>query len=182
MNHDSPLPVPFENSYWAVEKNLLAGCYPSSLIAEQKTQMLEGLLDVDVRHIVNLTSDFEWDNQGGYEAEMSQLAAARNQVVVFRQFPIFDGCVPSIEFMQDILADIEDALWSDRGAVYVHCWAGRGRTGTVIGCFLARSGVAIGEDVLTEMAKLRSRMPNGHKESPETEEQREFVRNWKLNQ
>ena len=36
--------------------------------------------------------------------------------------------------MGDVLTLIEEALV--RGAVYVHCWGGIGRTGTVVGCWL----------------------------------------------
>lgn len=173
--------VPFKDSYWAVEKNLLAGKFPTSEIASTTTQMLERLLDVGVRYMVNLTqydeSEWRW-----YEHEMATLAAERNQVVEFRQFPIPDGCVPTLEFMQKILNEIDNFMWANGGAVYVHCWAGRGRTGTVVGCFLARNGVALGEDVLELLATLRRDLPNAHKESPENEEQRDMVRQWKLDQ
>lgn len=173
--------VPFENSYWAVEKNLLAGAFPNSQSQKETTLMLERLLDVGVRYMVNLTqydeTDWLW-----YEHEMATLAAERNQVVEFRQFPIPNGCVPTVEFMQTILNEIDNFMWDNGGVVYVHCWAGRGRTGTVIGCFLARNGVALGEEVLELLATLRRALPNAHKESPETEEQREMVRQWKLDQ
>ena len=181
MTQNTQDEIPFKDSYWAVETNLLAGKFPTSETSSTTTQMLERLLDVGVRYMVNLTqydeSEWRW-----YEHEMATLAAERNQVVEFRQFPIPDGCVPTVEFMQTILNEIDNFMWANGGAVYVHCWAGRGRTGTVVGCFLARNGVALGEDFLVLLATLRRDLPNAHKESPETDEQREMVRQWKLDQ
>jgi len=52
----------------------------------------------------------------------------------------------------------------DRGmeqnpAVYLHCWGGRGRTGTVVGCYLARHGMAVGEAALDLLGELRQNEP-----------------------
>ena len=174
--------VPFKDSYWAVERTLLAGPFPNDHFDDSAIQMLEGLLDVGVRHIINLTDNEETDCRGDYEPQMRDIAAKRNQEVTFTQFQIPGHCVPTVELMQAILDDIDNVLSSKRGAVYVHCWAGRGRTGTVVGCFLARHGMAVGESALKMVAFLRNASPKICLESPETEEQRDFVRQWKLDQ
>ena len=173
--------LPFVASYWAVPTNLLAGAFPNDHFEDESTQILERMLDLGIRHIINLTDSDESNCRGDYFPDMTRLAAQRKIEVVFRQFPIPDRCVPSVEHMQMILDDIDDALLSQR-PVYVHCWGGRGRTGTVVGCLLARNGVAMGDDCLKMMADLRRDASNGHRESPETEEQREFVRQWKQGQ
>lgn len=74
--------------------------------------------------------------------------------------------------MQMILDTLDSAMESGH-TVYLHCHGGRGRTGTVVGCWLVRHG-RTGEQALARIAELR-----GDHESPETREQRAFVLNWK---
>ena len=73
---------------------------------------------------------------------------------------------------------IDSALGRGRNA-YVHCWGGVGRTGTVVGCWLVRHG-RTGDGALAELGELwRSVEKIHHKPvSPETREQREYVRQW----
>ncbi len=83
---------------------------------------------------------------------------------------------PLPEGMARILDTIDAALEAGR-TVYVHCYGGIGRTGTVVGCYLVRHGTD-GEAALAEIARLRRETPDGWKRSPETHAQREMVRNW----
>jgi protein-tyrosine phosphatase len=62
--------------------------------------------------------------------------------------------------------------------VYVHCFGGIGRTGTVVGCYLVRHG-ADAETALAEIARRRQGTPDGYRRSPETNEQRQFVLTWR---
>jgi ADP-ribosylglycohydrolase len=82
--------------------------------------------------------------------------------------------------MRRILDAIDSAL--DTGqTVYVHCWGGVGRTGTVIGCWLVRHGRS-GQAALREVATLYSAMSEAkrrrHPRSPETESQRRMIAHW----
>jgi len=69
--------------------------------------------------------------------------------------------------------------------VYVHCYGGVGRTGTVAGCLLIEHG-ASGEEALTTVADLFGTMSpekvrrHRYHGSPETEQQRQFVRAWSM--
>ena len=80
--------------------------------------------------------------------------------------------------MRDILDEIDHAL-AKNSPVYVHCLGGKGRTGTVVGCYLARHGIAVGRAALAKIRELRRNHPDAHVISPETEEQRQFVIRWK---
>ena len=91
--------------------------------------------------------------------------------------PIRDMNIPLVEGMVSILDEIDRAM-ERNPAVYLHCWGGRGRTGTVVGCYLARHGMAVGEAALDLLGELRQNDPISHLPSPETEIQAEFVRNW----
>ena len=62
--------------------------------------------------------------------------------------------------------------------VYVHCGGGIGRAATVVGCYLARHGMAAGDDVLKLIAELRENDPQSYKRSPGMQEQIDMVRSW----
>ena len=101
--------------------------------------------------------------------------------VEFERFPIRDVSVPERpEDMAAILDHIDRRLANGR-KVYVHCWGGVGRTGTVVGGYLVRRG-ASGEDALARLEDLWSTVSLVkqlyHPRSPETGEQEEMVRLW----
>jgi protein-tyrosine phosphatase len=78
--------------------------------------------------------------------------------------------------MNEILDAIEGFLGQNKPD-YVYCWGGVGRTGTVVGCWLLRHDrLAEPSNVLEVLRDLRRQdQERGHRESPETEEQRRFV-------
>ena len=81
--------------------------------------------------------------------------------------------------MVEILDAIDDDLAVGHN-VYVHCWGGVGRTGTVVGCWLIRHGYATAGDVLDVVSDLRigDAGTGGTRMSPETLEQIDFVVGW----
>jgi protein-tyrosine phosphatase len=98
--------------------------------------------------------------------------------VVCVRHPIRDLSVPTVNEMRDILDTIDQYLESHR-AVYVHCWGGIGRTGTVIGCWLLRRQFAEPSNVLDVLMRLRQQdRERRNRMSPETGEQQVFVRQW----
>jgi protein-tyrosine phosphatase len=84
--------------------------------------------------------------------------------------------------MRAILSYIEAELAAGR-LVYVHCLGGVGRTGTVVGCLLVENG-ASGDEALAMVSTLFETMSpekvhrHRHDGSPQTEQQRQFVRAW----
>ena len=79
--------------------------------------------------------------------------------------------------MAAILDTIHEELAANR-RVYVHCWGGVGRTGTVIGCLLVRRG-APGDQALEQFQELwKACAKSAKRESPETREQRDYVISW----
>ncbi len=57
-------------------------------------------------------------------------------------------------------------------------WGGVGRTGTVVGCYLLKQGMANKNTVLETVKTLKKNTTIVNRVSPETEEQREFVLDW----
>ena len=100
---------------------------------------------------------------------------------MMKRFPITDKNVPSIELMKKVLDEI-DRLKADEIPVYIHCWGGIGRTGTVVGCWLMRHGLAQRNNVLDKIFDLRRSQVEPScmaYNSPETEIQERFILNWK---
>jgi|YNPNPStandDraft_1061719.scaffolds.fasta_scaffold87689_1 hypothetical protein len=176
-------PLPFPRSYWVVPGQLLAGCYPGDPHPQEAQRKLTGLLDVGIRHVINLMEPQEKNHEGRpfvpYQESLTHLAQERGIPVTCVRFPIRDGNVPSREGMRAILDDLDQALAEGR-PVYVHCWGGRGRTGTVVGCYLARHGWANGPEALAKIRELRCHEPTSALPSPETAVQREMVCSWKV--
>jgi protein tyrosine/serine phosphatase len=144
---------------------------------------LHGLLQAGIRVIINLMEEHEtsWDGAPfvPYQGIFQDLASASGIEVEMMRFPIQDLTCPSRAAMCMILDTIDSAIYSGR-PVFVHCWAGRGRTGTVVGCYLARHGLASGIVALNKIQELRRFDPTAHLESPQTGEQRSMVIEWSL--
>ena len=77
-----------------------------------------------------------------------------------------------------ILDAIDKAL-EDGKNVYVHCWGGIGRTGTVVGCWLVRHGMTA-DEAPAQIVERWQRMEKAyrHPRWPQTPHQRSYVRNW----
>ncbi len=154
-------------SCWVREGVLLAGPYPASRDEETTRARLRALLTAGVTVFVDLTEEGE---RPPYLGTLRDEAARGGRGVVHYRLAIPDFGVPDEAHMAAILDTIDGAIATGQ-AVYVHCLGGVGRTGTAIGCYLARQG-ASGQEALRQVAAL---LGEG---SPETEAQRQFVRRW----
>ena len=172
--------LPFPRSYWVVPGRLLAGFLPSDPEPAGADAKLRALLDAGVGTAINLMEADERDHAGrrftAYESPLRALAESRGVGVRCERHPIPDLGVPSPAEMVAILDAIDAGL--PQGVVYVHCWGGRGRTGTVVGCWLARHGLATGGAVLELLAALTAARRREFPSIPETSRQRAFVTAW----
>ena len=83
--------------------------------------------------------------------------------------------MPTVARMREIQAVINESLAAGR-PVYVHCWGGTGRTGTVIGCWLVEQGRA--KDPIEALKSLRANCGKSSRRSPDTDDQEAFVESW----
>lgn len=174
--------APFPNSYVVPDTRLIAGEYPGCAPGRRRRAeaKLGAVLDAGVRTLVDLTRPE--DGLAPYADALAAAAAERGLGdVVHHALPIRDMGTCGAAEMRAILDTIDAALADGRG-VYVHCWGGVGRTGTVIGCWLVRHGRG-GAAALDEVGRMfatmspskRTRHPEG---SPQTREQRAMVLGW----
>lgn len=177
--------VPFARSYWVVPGKLLAGCYPGDKNPRQAEAKLRGLLASGIRVVVNLMEEDEIGHDGEYfvtyEEQLQKMAREVGTEVECVRVSVPDLTAPSPKLMITILDHIDLAISQDK-PVFVHCWGGKGRTGTVVGCYLARHGIASGKEALQKIKELRKNDPTSHQASPETDSQRRLVRYWRKGQ
>ena len=131
--------------------------------------------------MINLTSPNELPP---YDEIAREEARAHGLTVTHDRRTIGDLSIPdSSKFMADTLDAIDSAI-AEGKTVYVHCWAGVGRTGTVVDCWLVRHG-RTGDQALAQIADWwlimdhfkRAANPTSH----QTPQQRSYVRNWAEN-
>jgi ADP-ribosyl-[dinitrogen reductase] hydrolase len=162
-------PPPLANCYWVVPGKLLAGEYPGGATPEATRERLKRLTEAGVGAFIDLTQPGELSS---YEAELPSDA-------LYLRRPIPDHGLPEERsHMAAILEALRHALGSPRG-VYLHCRAGIGRTGTVVGCFLVEQGAG-GVRALDELNRLWQQSARSAQwpSVPETPEQVEYVLNW----
>lgn len=144
--------------YWVEPGRLAAGPHP-------RRETVPELLDAGITAFVDLTRAGELDAYDGL------IGAA-----VHHRRPIGDFGIPTDDALTGTL-DLIDGLQAEGHAVYVHCWAGVGRTGTVVACHLIRRGMH-GDEALARIAKLREAIGR-YDASPEMPEQRTLVERWR---
>jgi len=168
--------IPIIESYWVEENLFLAGEYPGSYNPEEMRRRMDAFLESGIRTFIDLTQPHELVP---YEPILKEQARIYDYSAVYHRFAIRDHGVPSVQTMSLILDTIDSAIQSG-SPVYIHCWGGVGRTGTVVGCYLIRHGMSA-KKALERVDMLYKTRPQNYflARSPETEEQFDFVRNWR---
>ncbi len=173
MPDQDPLPSPpdrpLANSYWVIPGTLLAGEHPAGLSEAETRSRLEGLRQAGIDCFIDLTEPEE-------QAEYRHLLPPDAE---YQRSPIADTAVPNnVSQTMDLLLGIRMALGRGRG-IYVHCRAGIGRTGLIIGCFLAEQE-GNGKTAIKELNRLwrQSERSRAWPVVPQTEEQADYIRSW----
>ncbi|HZU87127.1 MAG TPA: dual specificity protein phosphatase family protein [Anaerolineaceae bacterium] len=164
-------PTPYIDSYWVLPGHFLAGEYPAVRLSEDLTRIkLRLLLQAGVDTFFDLTQMGELPP---YDPILLEEAGWLDKQVSHQRHPIRDFGIPTREEMDALLKALEGALAAGKH-VYLHCWGGIGRTGTVVACYLVRQGSS-GEKALRQLKELREACGILFPPSPESDAQREFV-------
>ena len=165
LNVDRPLP----NTYWVIPGRVLAGEYPAGADVDEARARLARLQEAGIDAFVDLT----------VEGEMPAYRHLLTSGTYYLRSAIVDTGVPeSAAQIRRLLGNIQSAL--NRGKrIYVHCRAGIGRTGLVVGCFLAdqESNGAAAIKILNRLW-LQSERAKSWPKVPQTPEQADYIRRW----
>jgi ADP-ribosyl-[dinitrogen reductase] hydrolase len=162
-------PLPLRHCYWVVPGLLLAGEHPDGASRDKTKDRLKKLLAAGIECFVDLTKPTElprYDTLLPFYVEYTRKAIKDH------------GLPASRDQMIEILELVGNSMRAGR-PVYVHCRAGIGRTGTVIGCLLVERGLS-GEGALDELNRLwqQSKRSKTWEFVPETEAQTHYIRDW----
>lgn len=165
--HDASL-----HAWWVEPGEVLAGEYPAARNEPRRTSdKLNLLVDAGIRTFIDLTTSD--DPIDPYEPTMTAAAEARNLDLRHLSAGIPDlGVLPDPEYDHIIGLIREHRL---RGGVYIHCWGGVGRTGTVVGSLLADKGHDY-DTIIRTLKALREGTKKEDRPCPENETQRGVLR------
>lgn len=168
-------------NYPVIPNHLYAGEIPSSINDHEFQLKIQYLKELGITHIINLTEINEQNFKGiplrkymDY-AEM-QFSMSGMELNCFR-FPIKDLDIPTITHMRTVINAINEAI-HEGGKVYVHCWGGIGRTGTVIGCYLIEHGILLNHTAVPFIEFLKRNTSIKNRQSPETPDQVNYILRW----
>lgn len=156
---------PLYQSYYIQEKNIFAGEYPGDKSKDVASRKINQMIHFGVRHFIDLTE----------EGELAPYEQLLPQGCTHTRFPIRDVSAPkSVDYAQQIIDRINELSKRNDGYVYIHCWGGVGRTGTIVGCYLASDNY---DSTMKILRYVFSAMPKAsHRVTPETKEQENFIR------
>lgn len=152
-----------------VDWNIYAGEYPGDKYGEKAEEKIEQMTHFGVRHYIDLTE----------EGELRPYSQLLPKGTTYTRFPIRDCDVPSsIDDVERLIRHIQKLSKRNDGYVYIHCWGGVGRTGTIVACYFAENNSF--EKAMQLLRKQFSEMPkSSHRTTPDTNEQINFVKKYK---
>ena len=162
---------PLNQSFYVGGRNIFAGEYPGDKYEANAKDKIRQMTEFGVRHYIDLTE----------EGELKPYAHLLPSDATYTRFPIRDVSVPrSIDEVKTLIGHIDELSARNDGYVYIHCWGGVGRTGTIVACYLAQHmEYPTLEKVLSQLRTRFSEMPkSAYRRTPETSEQDQFVQEY----
>ena len=158
---------PLYQSYYLKTRNIFAGEYPGDKNGEKAQVKIDQMAHFGVRHFIDLTE----------EGELRPYSHLLPKGCTYTRFQIHDVSVPdSVESVSRLIDHIHELSKRDDGYVYIHCWGGVGRTGTIVGCLLSHQYDFDYEITMNVLKNAFSDCPkSAYRNIPETQEQCDFI-------
>lgn len=170
---------PYPTTYWLKPGLILCGETPRDKADDVPQHKMTAILKAGIRTFIDLTEPDELLPYADIARAKAKLLGIDPAELVFTRHAIKDGFIPySPDVMRAVLSQIRSSRDADR-PVYIHCWGGVGRTGTVVGCFLREEHQWTGEEALAELTRCYKFCSKFDRlRSPENEMQRNYVKEW----
>ena len=166
--HDNTL-----HAWWVEPGRLLAGEYPGARTPSQAAEKVRLLIEeAGIDSIIDLTTPA--DGLAPYRRALQEAAEKAGRQVHHLAHPIPDMGVIEQDGYDQIIARIRAEIDAGRLA-YLHCWGGKGRTSTVVGCLLIDDGLDY-ESAIARIAELRSETRKAVDACPESASQHRVLR------
>lgn len=111
--------------------NIWGAEYPGDYNEELAKEKIQHAIEFGITHFIDLTEEGELPPYSHLLPEDGSVS--------YIHFPIKDAHAPqSAEEVDKLLIKMEDILSSPNHKIYLHCWGGVGRTGTISACWIAR--------------------------------------------
>jgi len=131
---------PTDTSNWVVKGLVLCGEYPGKSDDRVHVNTLTTFMRIGITTYVCLQEELELVKLSHFRPYFDDyhkmVAQEGKNMAYFLQFPIEDGGEASND--SELLAFVEGLVGRIKTGekLYIHCWAGRGRTGIVVACLL----------------------------------------------
>jgi len=166
---------------------LLAGAYPGSSGEDALASDLNAILDAGIRSVMSLVEEDEGVGtfEGGdhflpYADQLEALGEERGVIVEIQNHAIGYRTVPTDQEMSFLLDAVDAEIDGRNSPTLIHCSDGHGRSALVVGCYLARHGIAEGKGVIEKIKELRATVPGlADHNCPDNIVQERFVTRWK---
>lgn len=158
---------PIKQSYCVIPDKIYAGEYAGDLKDPQRK--VDQLTSFGITHFIDLTE----------EGELMPYKMLLPRECVYFRFPIKDVSIPqSNDDVAGLMKYISSVIANPANKVYVHCWGGVGRTGTIVACLYEYLGESY-YDAVKHLRESFKQCPKSHwLQTPETEEQLGFIRSF----
>ncbi len=168
---------PLPNTYWIEAGRLLAGEYPATPSRADTLFRLNKLLAAGITCFIDLTEPGEL---APYDTLLPSAKTPSGLFVMYVRKPIRDHSIPHTREAMLEIHEYLDRVFAAGHNVYLHCHAGIGRTGIVLGCYLVHRGMLpdAALDRLNALWRFNARSKDWP-HTPETDEQYEYVLNWR---
>ena len=164
--------IPTTNCFQVYDERIWGCEYPFDLDEEKGKKKLQDAMNFGITHFIDLTEEGELIPYAEHIPSCSLVKHIR--------FPIHDTSVPSsCESMLDLLKMIDQILLNNNSKIYLHCWGGVGRTGTVVACWIAWKKHLGFYDTMRALDALWEECPKSRARTiPDTEEQIDFIQHF----